>query len=263
MSEMFSSVFTPMTLTHDTEMPDSSVEQRWEVDVSVNATSKLLSQVKLKKTAGSDNLSARLLRSSHDSIAAPLTHLFAISVENGKVPTRWKMANISPIPKSGNPSINNFRPVSLLPIPSKILEKIVLASVKPKLIDMYGENQFGFRPNSSTLNAHLLIHDFVTRMIDSPLCDGVVMIALDLSKAFDRLSHLALLQNLSHKKFPVKFFSWIQDFLSQRTQRVVFEGSQSSQQVHVKSGVPQGSVLARNFLLLMLARCNLYSQKQR
>ena len=245
LSEKFASVFTQATITSDTILNDNPTEdEKWKVEVSVAATSKLLSRLKPFKSAGSDNLNPRLLKASHDVLAAPLTHLFAESILTCTVPVKWKTANVSPIPKCANPSISEFRPVSLLPIPSKVLETIVLDSVKSRLVDLYGDNQFGFRPGSSTLNAHVAIHDFITRIMDSPQCDGIAMIALDLSKAFDRLSHISLLQTLSRAKFPKPFVKWIQSFLTQRTQKVIFQGNSSSKEVTVTSGVPQGSILA-------------------
>ena len=195
-------------------------------------------------TIGSDNLSARLLHFSSDVIAAPLTHLFAMSISTCSVPAKWKSANVAPLPKCRNPSLDDFRPVSLLPISSKLLEQLVLDSVKTELVSLYGDNQYGFRPGSSALNAHIAIHDCITRYLDSPSCDGVAMIALDLSKAFDRLSHKSILSTLSQGNLPHRFLLWIQDFLSECTQKVTFQGTVSSNEVRVTSGVPQGSVLA-------------------
>lgn len=109
---------------------------------------------------------------------------------------------------------------------------------------MYGDNQFGFRPGSSTLDAHLAIHDEVTRQLDCPEISGVAMIAMDLSKAFDRLSHYSLLQTLTHARLPPDFILWIEDFLCDRSQNVNFQGTISNSTVKVTSGVPQGSILA-------------------
>ena len=246
LNEKFSSTFTSQTLVDDVvlQMDVSSLTKDWPVVIDENLTSSLLTRLKPNKSTGSDNLSTRLLKFSHDVLAAPLTHLFAESILQCQVPLRWKAAIISPIPKCTNPSLTDFRPVSLLPIPSKLLETIVLTSIKVKLIDLYGKNQYGFRPRSSTLNAHLAIHDYVTRSLDCSSCDGVAMIALDLSKAFDRISHLSLLQTLVRGSLPKNFILWVRNFLTTRTQRVVFNGVYSSKDVPVSSGVPQGSVFA-------------------
>lgn len=246
LNEQFSSVFTPLTLTDDVVLPeiDTTLNEEWPIVIDEKLISRQLTRLKSNKSSGNDNLSTRLLKFSHDVIAAPLTHLFAESILHSTVPARWKAAKISPIPKCTKPSLADFRPVSLLPIPSKMLEKIVLDSIKTQLISLYGKSQYGFRPKSSTLNAHLVIHDYVTRSIDSSCCDGVAMIALDLSKAFDRVSHLSLLQTLVRGNFPYKLILWMRNFLTERTQRVVFNGMPSSRDVPVSSGVPQGSVLA-------------------
>ena len=140
--------------------------------------------------------------------------------------------------------MSDFRPISLLPLPSKILERIVLSSVKDLLINIYGPNQFGFRPGSSTLLAHLLIHDYVTRQLDLVENSGVVLITFDMKKAFDSLSHACLLDSLAEGGLPRNFISWIKSFLQPRRQRVLIDGVLSSNVVNVTSGVPQGSVLS-------------------
>ena len=247
LNHVFSSVFNPRTITEEARqaLPDViGPTTNWNVEISCELTSKLLANLKPRKSAGSDGLSSRLLRMSHGVLSGPLTHLFALSISNRKIPTKWKMAYITPIPKTQKPTLNDFRPISLLPIPSKILELLVLKSVKQQLINLYGKEQFGFRPGSSTLNAHLEIHDFVTCHIDSVTSAGVLMITLDLSKAFDRLSHISLLHTLMEGDLPKDFVVWVMDFLSNRKQKVIFNGTLSTKETCVTSGVPQGSILA-------------------
>ena len=243
LNEVFSSVFNTEDQT-DIEPFFSTSNGEWKVDIEVGVISNMLATLKPSKSTGSDNLPARLLKIGHDILAGPLAHIYSLSLSTGTVPNKWKIANVAPIPKISKPSITDFRPVSLLPIPAKILESLVLKSVKSKLIDQYGSNQYGFRPASSTFNAHLAIHDFVTRQLDSPDIIGVAMIALDVSKAFDRLLHSKIMQSLAMNGFPRTFVLWMQDFLSHRTQRVIFQGNASTTEKKVTSGVPQGSVLA-------------------
>lgn len=97
---------------------------------------------------------------------------------------------------------------------------------------------------SSTLLAHISIHDFVTRQLDVPSTHGVALVAFDLKKAFDSLSHLCLLNTLSRLNLPSSFLKWIQSFLQDRSQVVFFNGFMSSSIVPVTSGVPQGAILA-------------------
>ena len=248
---VFSSVFSESSCIDPEEVVSSS-DENWNIEISTKIVSDLLKNLKSHKSAGNDSLSPRLLKAGHDVLAGPLAHLFASSVLTCQGPKRWKEAIVTPIPKVKNPSLDDFRPISLLNIPSKILEMLVLKSVKSRLIASYGDDQYGFRPGSSTLNAHIAIHDYVTRQLDHLSTKGVLMIAMDLSKAFDRLSHQSLLQSLIRAGFPRHFILWTLDFLSNRTQRVTFQGAMSKNKIAVTSGVPQGSILAPYFFAFHL-----------
>ena len=89
-----------------------------------------LRRTKIWKAAGSDDLSPRLIRDAAEELTPPLTHLFCLSLDTCTVPSKWKTAKITPIPKKSNPTLDDLRPLSMLPIFSKILEKIVLSSIK-------------------------------------------------------------------------------------------------------------------------------------
>ena len=245
LNNFLASLFTPETTIYPT-FGNMQEKESWDVKIDVKLTSEMLRNLKPNKSAGSDELSPRLLRAAHEVLAGPLTHLFACSISACQIPLKWKQAIVVPIPKVTNPKIGDFRPISLLPIPSKMLESLVLNAVKPKLLTLYGNNQYGFRPKSSTLDAHIAIHDFVTKELDRPDTAGVAMIAMDLSKAFDRLSHESLLQTLSNPSagLPKNFLLWLRNFLSDRTQKVFFQGAFSSDTKRVTSGVPQGSILS-------------------
>ena len=244
LNAVFSSVFSPSSCIDSTLTGTSAAdEERWDLENTSELVSKLLERIKGGKAAGNDHLTPRLLKAGLDVLVGPLTHLFSCSIISCKVPQKWKQAIVAPIPKVKNPSLTDFRPISLLPIPSKILESIVLDSIKSKLLNLYGPNQYGFRPGASTLDAHLATHDHVTRLLDQRDVKGVALIAMDLSKAFDRLSHSSLLQSLS-PHIPPNCLLWLKDFLSGRSQRVSFGGTMSTTEINVTSGVPQGSILA-------------------
>ena len=216
---------------------------QWKPDTSVNNVKNLLRKLKLKKSPGSDNLSPKILHASCNVLAGPIAHLYSLSVLQKSLPTQWKLANIQPIPKKKNPTINDLRPISLLPVLSKVLEKIVLKSIREELIEMYGNSQFGFRPHSSTLHAQIKVHEFITKELDQPQVKGVAMASFDLSRAFDRLNHGKLLSSLSNK-LPIEFIQWCTDFLQGRKQRVCLPGNVYSVLQDVHSGVPQGCVLS-------------------
>ena len=241
-SSVFPSVFSQPSASSFV-LPNEDTRS-FNISLTVEDTETRLQKLKVGKSSGHDQLTPRLLRAASAILAPPLTYLFVQSISEGVFPKTWKLANVTPIPKKPNPSVTDFRPISLLPLPSKILESIVLSAVKKTLIEGYGSNQFGFRPGSSTLFAHISIHDFVTRQLDVTSTQGVALIAFDLKKAFDSLSHLCLLNTLSRLDLPRHFLTWIQSFLQDRSQVVFFNGFKSASTVPVTSGVPQGSILA-------------------
>ena len=124
------------------------------------------------------------------------------------------------------------------------MESCVLASIKERLINLYGPSQFGFRPQCSTEFAHIRAHDFITENLDHPHCVAVLILSFDMQKAFDCLQHDSLLVSLAEAKLPRKFLLWCSSFLQNRTQRVRLNDTTQSAFMYVTSGVPQGSILA-------------------
>ena len=221
-------------------------DSEWQVSVEVGDVLKMLQQLKPRKAAGSDGLPSRFLKAAANELAGPLAHLIALSIETRMVPAAWKLGHVIPVPKCNSPTLSDLRPLSMLPIFSKVLERVVLKSVQTKLINMYGENQFGFRPKSSTLHAHISVHDYITRVLDSTSAVGVVMVSYDMSKAFDRLKHDCLLNSLKDGSLPTPFLNWCISFLMDRRQCVRINHCISLPRC-VTSGIPQGSVLAPYF----------------
>jgi len=144
---------------------DSSESSSWKPDLEPYTICAALAKLDCRKSWGSDSVPPILLKMSRFQISQPLSHLFNLSVELGYFPSTWKTALIVPVPKKKLVSINDLRPISLLPIISKVFETLVLKSIKPRLLELYGTNQYGFRPSSSTLMAHLATHDFITLSI--------------------------------------------------------------------------------------------------
>ena len=155
---------------------------------------------------------------------------------------RWKMAAIAPVPKKAMPSLNDLRPISLLPLPAKLLEKVVLKSMKSTFISKYEDYQFGFRPNSSTQCALISLHDRMTAILDDEAAYGAMIIAYDYSRAFDKLRFELIINRLLTSKFPYDFVLWIYNYISGRYQQTKI-GINCSRPVAVTSGVPQGSIL--------------------
>ena len=137
-----------------------------------------------------------ILKDSIECIVEPITHIINLSLKTGKIPQAWKQARVTPIHKGGcNANPSNYRPISVLPILSKKMEKIVFNQVYNYLSEnnLLNRYQHGFRPGHSTQTALLLLTDDISKQID----DGnvVAIVTLDLEKAFDLISFDILLKN--------------------------------------------------------------------
>ena len=154
-------------------------------------------QLERNKSAGLDNLPPGLLKDSAKFISAPLAHIMNMSIKSSSVPNEWKHAKITPIFKSCTHSqFDNYRPISVLPCCSKILEKAVHYQLINYLEtnNLLYENQFGYRKQRSTNLAASLLFDNIRKEIDQGKLVGAVFI--DLTKAFDTTGHSTLLSKL-------------------------------------------------------------------
>ena len=168
--------------------------------------------------------------------------MFKLSIENAEVPKCWKIAAVSPIPKKSSPTLDDIRPISLLPFPSKILEILVVGSLKSKFVSHFGEFQYGYRPGSSTLCALTALHESMTGYLDDKDVSGVMIASYDYSKAFDKLSRVLIIESLLDCHFPLQFILWLKHYFQDRQQYVRY-GLDESRVVDVPSGVPHGSVI--------------------
>ena len=204
----------------------------------------LLNSLKTSKACGSDEIPPFFLKVSSEVIARPLCHIFNLSFAKGIVPDQWKVADVCPIPKTKPVKKNQLRPISLLPIMSKILEKVILNKYRNHLLSCFDDCQFAYRPYSSTVCALLTIQDTVLKLLDDVSVGAVRIITFDMTRAFDSVPHHLLLSCLSNLNLPDvnSFVNWTNSYLSNRQQRVKL-GEAKSSFVLVTSGVPQGSVL--------------------
>ena len=156
----------------------------------------------------------------------------------------WKVSSVVPIPKTttstDNPS--NYRPISLLPVVSKLLENHIYSIVFDHLAErkLLSVDQWGFCPGKSTVTALTSTFHNVFQLLEAGF--DVSLVFFDLRKAFDSVPHLPLLQKLKDTDLNQHILQWISSYLCNRQQYIVIEGASSST-TPVLSGVPQGSVL--------------------
>ena len=199
---------------------ESFEDEEWWPDFSVHDVEGLLSRLDTKKVSGSDGVPSRLLREGALWLSFPLFRIFTQSISSRHFPTCWKLADVSPIPKCKKPSITDFRPISLTPVLSKLLERLVLKSVSSQLTPLYGASQHAFRRYGSTESALVKMHDSVTSYLDRSYVTAVRMTCLDFSKAFDRVLHNKLINSLVACDVNRGFIFWLKDYLSDRWQRL-------------------------------------------
>ena len=210
--------------------------------VTIKEVEKGLENINLKKATAADGVPNIIYKSCSICLAEPLAHIYNFSFANKTVPQRWKINNIIPIPKSHPIDINNLRPISLLPTPIRLFEKIILDKIKETIFSKLDNSQFGFRPNSSTTAALIKILNEITYLLENKNVESVTVTAYDLSKAFDKVNHKILFNKMEKYVSPY-IIEWFKNYLTERKQIVIFNENKSFT-VPVNSGVPQGSILS-------------------
>ena len=213
--------------------------------ITIQDTISVASKLKNKTSQGHDNISSKLMKQSIEYIALPLTHIINQSMTTGTVPEEMKRAKIIPIFKSGNQHLfNNYRPISLLPAFSKLLEKIISIKLIKYLESqkLIYEHQYGFRPKHSTIHPIIHLLNQIATEHDKPSKNLTLSVFIDLSKAFDTISHEILLKKLENLGIRGIPNLWFRNYLTNRKQYINTYNINSSLET-ISCGVPQGSIL--------------------
>lgn len=225
---------------------------------------KTISSLENKFSTGFDDIPMSLIKQSAIHILKPLAHLVNSSFISGIFPSKLKITKVIPIFKKGElKDISCYRPISLLPAFSKIFEKIVYSQLLKYLEtnNLLDKEQHGFRPGKSTITAGV---EFLKNIVDSiDNREKVVGIFLDLSRAFDSVSHCILIEKLKSLGVRGKESVWFSSYLNNRQQYVEIEHMEegkycnylkkyTSKPQTVKYGVPQGSILGPLLFLCYL-----------
>ena len=200
-----------------------------------------LSRLNPKKSYGIDGLQSKFIKDAASEIKGPITFIVNLSISSNIVPNEFKYARIKPLYKKGNRNLpENYRPVSILTVISKVLEKAIFVQFEKylKVNDLLYSHQSGFRKKHSTDTCLINLLDYLRTNISEGKYVGMVL--LDLQKAFDTVDHNILCEKL--RQMGVGSIERFKSYLDLRQQLVNIDGI-NSEPGTVSCGVPQGSLL--------------------
>lgn len=207
-------------------------------------------EINAKKSPGYDLISGDVLKNLPRKAIIKITNLINATFKLKFVPSLWKVADVLMIPKPGKPPniVSSYRPISLLPMISKVFEK-VLAKRLNKIIErkkLIPNHQFGFRRQHSTIQqVHRITNKIEVALEERKVCSAVF---LDVAQAFDKVWHEGLIYKL-RCMLPNQYASILKSYLDGRHFRIKQQNTYSKLR-EIKAGVPQGSVLGPILFLL-------------
>ena len=258
----FNSYFSKIALNLDSELPPARSDPLQYLTgnfpnsmvVPETTIQDIVAVLKTLKTkpCSVDDFSVYIIKANSHLLVQPLALLFNQSISTGTFPHKLKHAIVTPVYKKGSRNdLNNYRPISILNIFSKIFEKLMKNHLVKYISDknILYEHQYGFQKNKSTLDALLHFSESLYKKLDSS--KFILSIFVDYSKAFDTVPHSILLKKLDHYGIRGKINEWFSSYLTNRTQKTKFRNC-TSDTASLKLGVPQGSVLGPILFLLFV-----------
>ena len=231
--------------------------------VSEKEVLKILKTMKQKRSYGVDGISSEVLKLGAEVLVVPLTYIINFSIVTGKYPTNWKLAKVIPLFKKGDKKLlKNYRPVSLLSVAGMVLERIFAIQVEEHFESdkLFGEFQFGFRKNKSTISELLTLFDSIMEAKEDK--KEILVLLYDLSSAFDTVSSEILLSKLKIYGFDNHALKWMKSYMDGRKQQVTISGKMSSIQ-EMNTGTPQGSRLSPLLFICLMADMNLWIENSK
>ena len=226
------------------------------ISVTPKMVRKVVMNLDLSKASGPDCIPVVVLKNCQSELSYILAELFNKCHKESCFPdcwNCWKVSSVVPVFKNvgDRSTAKNYRPVSLLSVVSKVFEKLVNNRMVDHLekCGLFSDFQYGFRSSQSTADLLTVVSDRIARAFNRS--GAIRAVALDISKAFDRVWHAGLLHKLKSYGISGPIFGLISSFLSNRQLRVVLDGK-SSQEYPVNAGVPQGSILGPTLFLLYI-----------
>ena len=256
-AKIFNDFFCSQSDLDDSNVPVPDITQSQNeglehIVITENEVEDILKTLDISKASGPDSISPRLLKEAAHVLSYPLCRLFNLSLTTGIYPSDWKCANVSPVfKKDSRSNYRNYRPISLLSVIGKVMERCVYKHIYNFIVvnNIITPNQSGFTPGDSAINQLLYITNEFGRALDAG--KEIRVIFCDISKAFDRVWHKGLLKKLEAIGIKGPLLIWVQNYLSDRKQRVVINNV-SSEWSNIKAGVPQGSILGPLFFIIFI-----------